>query len=146
MKEGTQVQEERAKDGAWESQCGQMSRAGQVLKATARVLIESGRSLDWSSRKPRGARSQENWQTPVDGRLEPTGGPRKRRGVEAAGGDSVTCEGWGTEPKSPGTSVRFQAMRGRKQKGCGRWRAAGLDSEDGKYGSKQKHFQWGESP
>lgn len=50
------------------------------------------------------------------------------------------------EPESPGTSVRFQVVRGRRQKGRGRWRAAELDSEDGKYGSKQKHFQWGESP
>ena len=90
MKERTQVQE-RAKDGAWESQHGQMSRAGQVSKATERVLIKSGRSPDWGSRKPGGERSQEDWQTPVDRRLEHTGGPHKQRGVEMVGEDSVTC-------------------------------------------------------
>lgn len=83
----------------------EQSRAG--FKATERVLIESGRSPDWGSGKPAGERSQEDRQTPVDGRLEPTGGPRKRRGVEPAGGDSVTWERGRTEAKSPGTSVRF---------------------------------------
>ena len=68
------------------------------------------------------------------------GGWRRLSHVCVVGG------GGGMEPKSPGTSVRFQVVRGRKQKGHGRWRAAELDSEDGKYGSKQKHFQWGESP
>lgn len=109
MKEGTQVQEERDKEGAWESQRGQMSKAGQVSKATERVLIQSGRSPDWSSRKPEGERSREDRQTPVDGRLEPTGGPRKRRGKEPAGGDSVMCERGETEAERPSTSVRFQA-------------------------------------
>ena len=66
--------------------------------------------------------------------------------MEPAGGDSVTWERGETEAKSPGTSVRFQAVRERRQKGRGRWRAAAIDSEDGKHGSKQKQFQWGEAP
>ena len=65
MKEGTQVQEERAKDGAWESQHGQMSRAGQVSKATERVLIKS--------EKPR-LGFQKAWRREVTGRLANTYG------------------------------------------------------------------------
>lgn len=73
-----------------------MSRAEQVLKATARVLIEPGRSLDWGSRKKpeeRGHRKtgkrlwMEDWSPLV---VHASGGV-----WEAAGGDSVTCEGVG---------------------------------------------------
>ena len=139
VKEGT-----RAKEGAWESQRGQMGRAGQASQAIERVLMESGRSPDWDSRKPAGERPREDRQTPVDGRLEPTG-PRERRGAEPAGGDSATWERGGAEAKSPGTPARFQAVRGRRQKGRGRRRAAAIDSEDGKHGSKQNNSS-GEKP
>lgn len=123
-----------------------MSRAEQVLKATARCLLSQGEAWTGVPESLEG-RSQEDWQTSVDGRLEPTGGPRKRRVWRPAGGDSVTCEGVGNRAQESRHLCEVSGGERRKQKGRGRWRAAGLDSEDGKHGSKkQKHFQWGESP
>lgn len=90
---------------------------------------------------------REDWQTPVDGRLAPTV-VHVLRGVEAAGGDSVTVRGGEQSPRVPHLCEVSGGGRGRKQKGRGKVGegSRGLDSEDGKHGSKQKHFQWGESP